>query len=220
MDLFAESLEGEGVTVQLGNWAFDRKESELGKSLTSKWICPARSGRVGCSAIEPDNVQMATDLGLPQIIPPDDVASRPCCSNKTMDFTPTPDDPDHQRKLMQREYFGSERWRKVYKRRALVEGTFGILKNGSRLRLRRDQTRIPGLAMATLVAALKVSLYNEEQLRLWHDRTGLGPTEHPLLQPEPRYWGFQGLTQAEAQAIDARHLQLLLQPSDTPAEAA
>jgi len=127
--------------------------------------------------------------------------------------------PDHQRKLMQREYYASERWRRLYKRRGLVEGAFGILKNGSRLRLRRGQNRIPGLAMATIVAALKVSLYNEEQLRAWHARTGLGPDTHPLLTPDPHYWGFKDLTKAEAEAMDARHLTRLLGSADDKVDA-
>jgi hypothetical protein len=124
-----------------------------------------------------------------------------------MDFTPDPDDPHQQRKLMQREYYGSRRWRRLFKRRALVEGVFGILKNASRQRLRRGQNRLPGLAMASLIAAIKVSVYNEEQLRAWHDRTGHGPADHPLLQPDPPYWGFRDLTEEEAKAIDAERLR-------------
>lgn len=91
-------------------------------------------------------------------------------------------------------------------RRTFVEGVFGILKNPSRQRLRRGQNRIPGLAMATVIAAVKDSVFNEEQLRAWHERTGLGPADHPLLQPDPPYWGFQDLTKEQAKAIDARRL--------------
>ena len=39
----------------------------------------------------------------PIITPPTDYATRKCCTNKTMDFTPKASDPSHQRKLMQRE---------------------------------------------------------------------------------------------------------------------
>lgn len=66
---------------------------------------------------------------------------------------------------MQREYYGNRRWRRAFKRRALVGGVFGIMKNPSRQRLRRGQNRLPGLAMASIIAAIKVSVYNEEQLR-------------------------------------------------------
>jgi hypothetical protein len=189
------------------NWAFDRKESGLGKSVTSKWICPARAGRAGCHALGPAQVEAATQMGLPIITPPEDHTTRKSCTNKTMDFTPVPDDANHQRKLMQREYYGSRRWRRLFKRRALVEGVFGILKNASRQRLRRGQNRLPGLAMASIVAAVKASVFNEEQLRSWHDRTARGPADHPLLQPDPPYWGFRDLTKEEAKAIDAEHLR-------------
>lgn len=188
------------------DWAFHRKESGLGASQTSKWICPARAGRVGCHALGPAQVATAREQGLPIVAPPEDWRTRKCCTGKTMDFTPDPDDPHHQRKLMQREYYGSRKWRRLYKRRSLVEGVFGILKNASRQRLRRGQNRLPGLAMATILAAIKVSLYNEEQLRAWHERTGRGPADHPLLQPDPHYWGFRDLTKAEAKALDAERL--------------
>lgn len=191
------------------HWAFDRKESGLGANLTSKWICPARMGRAGCHALGAPNVKTAIDLGLPIITPPDDWAARPCCTNKTVDFTPEIDNPDHQRKIAQREYLGSRRWRRTTKPRTRVEGAFGIMKNPSRQRLRRGQNRLPGLAMATIVAGVKVAVFNEEQLRLWHDRTGLGPADHPLLQPDPPSWGFRNLTEAEAEAIDATNMARL-----------
>jgi hypothetical protein len=100
-----------------------------------------------------------------------------------MDFTPDPDDADHQRKLTQREYYGSRRWRRLFKRRALVEGVFGILKNASRQRLRRGQNRLPGLAMDSIVAAVKASVFNEEQLRSWRGRTARGPADHRCCIP-------------------------------------
>lgn len=189
-------------------WAFDRKESGLGANLTSKWVCPAVAGRVGCFA-RPETIETATELGQPIITPPDDWKDRPSCNHKTIDFTPDLKDPNHQRKIMQREYVGSRRWRRATTPRSLVEGAFGILKNPSRQRLRRGQNRLPGLAMATLVAAVKIALFNEEQLRLWHAESDLGPANHPLLQPDQPDWGFSNLTQADAEALDRRHLDLL-----------
>lgn len=188
------------------SWAFDRKESGLGKNPSTKWICPAMAGRAGCWARGAENVQTAQEMGLPIITPPEDWATRKACTNKTMDFTPDPTKPHHHRKLMQREYLGDRRWRRAFKLRSLVEGTFGILKNSSRQRMRRGQNRLPGLAMANLINALKVALYNEEQLRLWHERTGMGPADHPLLQPDAHDWGFADLTKEQAKAIDARYL--------------
>lgn len=187
------------------HWAFDRKESGLGAKTTSKWVCPAQSGRVGCYA-RPETVQPAIDLGQPLVTPPTDWQDRPCCLRKTIDFTPDLTNPNHQRKIAQREYVASRRWKKQTNLRTLVEGAFGILKNPSRQRLRRGQNRLPGLAMASLVAAVKVSVFNEEQLRLWHDETGAGPADHPLLQLDNPDWGFRNLTQTEAEAIDRAHL--------------
>ena len=194
------------------HWAFDRKESGLTQNLTSKWVCPARAGRVGCYA-RPETIQGAIDLGMPLITPPTDWQDRPCCVNKTIDFTPDLIDPNHQRKIAQREYVATRRWKKKTDLRTLVEGAFGILKNPSRQRLRRGHNRLPGLAMASLVNAVKVSVFNEEQLRMWHHDTGLGPTGHPLLQLDQPDWGVRNLTQAEADAIDREHLtKLALMP--------
>lgn len=200
-------------------WAFDRKQAGLGADLETKWVCPARAGRVGCYA-RPESLEGAIADGQPLITPPDDWQDRPCCIQKSIDFTPDLTEPSHQRKIAQREYVGSRRWRERTKLRTLVEGTFGILKNPSRQRLRRGQNRIPGLAMATLVAAVKIALFNEEQLRSWHAQTGLGPADHPLLQPDQPDWGVRNLTQEEAEAIDRAHLERLrLGSGDTPGEA-
>jgi hypothetical protein len=191
------------------NWAFARKESGLGANPTSKWICQARDGRAGCWALGQDNVQAAIDLGLPVITPPEGWRDRKCCTQNTIDFTPDPTNPHHQRKLMQRYYYGSHKQRRAFKRRTLVEGAFGILKNASRLRMRRGQNRLPGLAIASILAAIKVSLFNEEQLRAWHERTDKGPVGHPLLRPEPPHHGHHDLTEGEAKAIDETYLRRL-----------
>lgn len=202
------------------NWAFDRKESGLGRNPSSKWICPAMAGRVGCWARGTDNVTVAREAGLPIITPPEDWQSRPCCTNKTMDFTPDPGKPHHQRKLMQREYVGTRRWRRAFNLRSSVEGAFGILKNPSRQRMRRGQNRLPGVAMANLINGLKASVFNEEQLRSWHEETGLGPAEHPLLQPDPHDWGFTDLTKDQAKEIDSRYLLAARTDNGTVADEA
>lgn len=189
------------------NWAFNRKESGLGANPSTKWICPAQSKRVGCFARGAANVEAARDNGLPIVTPPTDWETRPCCTGKTLDFTPDPTKPHHQRKLMQREYLGTRRWRIGFNVRSLVEGAFGILKNPSRQRMRRGQNRLPGLAIANIINSLKVAVFNEEQLRSWHEETGLGPADHPLLRPDPYDWGFSDITKAEAKEIDARYLR-------------
>jgi hypothetical protein len=39
------------------------------------------------------------------------------------------------------------------------------------------------------------------QLRAWHARTGRGPGDHPLLQPDPPYYGFIDATPEQAAEI-------------------
>lgn len=203
------------------NWAFDRKESGLGKQPTSKWICPARAGRAACHALGGLQVAAAGELGLPIITPPSDWKTRPCCTQKTIDFTPNPANVHEHRKLMQRYYYGSESWRQLYRRRTFVEGVFGILKNSSRQRLRRGQNRLPGLASATVIAAIKISVFNEEQLRAWYEATGdVRGKGHALVAPDHEYAGFVHLTKGAAAGIDAQWLQKLENPTGTDGEAA
>jgi hypothetical protein len=163
-------------------------------------------------------VQGATKLNQPIVTPPDDWQDRPACVGKSIDFTPDLKDPNHQRKIMQREYVASRRWRRSTNPRSLVEGAFGILKNPSRQRLRRGQNRLPGLAMATIVAAVKISVFNEEQLRIWHAETGKGPADHPLLQLDQPDWGFRNLSQADAEAVDEHFLSGLPTAAETDEE--
>ena len=95
-------------------WAFGRKESGLGENPTTKWICPAVAGRIGCPARGVDNVTVARLSQLAIITPPEDWQARKCCTNKTMDFTPNAAESTDQRKLMQREYLGTRRWRRAF----------------------------------------------------------------------------------------------------------
>jgi hypothetical protein len=66
---------------------------------------------------------------------------------------------------------------------------------------------MPGLATAALIAAVKIALFNEEQLRAWHARTGGAPADHPVLQPDPPSCGFIEATHEQAFAIVAQHFQ-------------
>lgn len=54
------------------NWAFHRKEAGLGSNPSTKWICPAMSGRTGCWARGESNTTNAREMGLPIITPPED----------------------------------------------------------------------------------------------------------------------------------------------------
>lgn len=216
----ASEDEWETICVEVENfkhkWAMARKESGLGLSLTTKWVCPARDNRAICDAVHgKDSSKLATATGLPRIVPPTDWQSRPCCTQASVDFTPDPGDPDHQVKLAQRDYVGTRSHRKKAKRRSMVEGVFGILKNPSRQRMTRGQNRIAGLAVATLILAIKTSVFNEEQLRAWHERTGAGPVDHPLLQPDQPYHGHGYLSREDAAAIDAKWMAKLNEEDDS-----
>jgi|GEM_PF-2867464 hypothetical protein len=46
-------------------------------------------------------------------------------------------------------------------------------------------------------------------LRTWHDETGLGPTDHELLVPDPEFHGFRQLTREEAESPDSTYLKEL-----------
>jgi hypothetical protein len=74
--------------------------------------------------------------------------------------------------------------------------------------------------MASIVAEVKASVFDEEQLRSWHDRTARGPADRPLLQPDPPYRGFRDLTKEEAKAVDAEHLRRLHGGHPRPVAAA
>jgi len=183
-------------------WAFSRKESGL-YGTTSKWICPLNDGRAGCTS-DPASLQTALKSELPIITAPTDWRSRDCCTKTTIDIRPDPTQPAWQRKLAQRHYYGSRAWRRLFKRRGMVEGVFGILKNPSKQRLRRGHNRVAGIAIATLLSGIKVAVYNGEQARSCHERTGAGPADHPLLQPDAAYYGHKYLTHHEAADIDSK----------------
>jgi hypothetical protein len=137
------------------------------------------------------------------ITPPEGWQHLDSCTKQWIDFTPDPAKASDQRKLAQRHYYGSEQWRKLYNLRSWVESTFGILKNPSRQAIRRGHNRLTGLATLTLINALKIAVYNEEQLRIWHDKTRRGPEGHPLLTVDPPFEGLKFLTAEERARIDS-----------------
>jgi hypothetical protein len=200
------------------NWAFTRKESGL-LGPTSKWICPLHDGRCGCTCNQA-SLDMARTSGLPIITAPADWQSRDCCTLATIEIRPDPTEAAWQRKLAQRYYYGSRKWRRLFKRRSMVEGVFGILKNPSKQRMRRGHNRVAGIAIASLLTGIKVAVYNAEQLRSWHAKTGLGPTDHPLLEPNPAYHGHTYLDAEQGAEIDRKYMTELQGQHDDPAAAA
>jgi hypothetical protein len=89
------------VELFQANWAMVRKESGLGPSLTTKWMCPALAGTAGCPARGTANVELARRKNLPIITPPRRLAEPALLHQKTVDFTPDPTDHNHQVKLAQ-----------------------------------------------------------------------------------------------------------------------
>jgi hypothetical protein len=141
--------------------------------------CPAIAGTVGC-ARKDLTIEAAIIRKLPIIInPPDDDVAPKCCTQTTVTMG-----PDAQRKLWQQEYWGSPAWILSNNRRTFVEGVFGNVKNASTENLCRGFFRITGLARVTLLVGIALVAHNARQPGNWHDRTGNGGANHPLLQPD------------------------------------
>ncbi|MDA8282516.1 MAG: hypothetical protein M0Z42_04275 [Actinomycetota bacterium] len=171
----------------------------------ARWECPASAGTVGCPNC-PGTVAAAISLGLPVIENPPALAgpnAPACCTQRTVTITP----PALVRKLMQPFYWGSKQWREIFGKRTYVEGSYGNRKNPSTENLRRGYLRVTGVARVNLFSIFPVVSYNLRMLQNWHDRTGLGNPDHPLLAKAPQSFGFKLLTEAESQAIGERFLE-------------
>ena len=144
-----------------------------------RFQCPALAGTVGCP-LRAGSVEAAVELGLPVVTDPPERSTAPkCCTQATVELK-----EDGQRKLWQREYWGSKRWKLSNNRRTFVEGAFGNLKNPSGEDLRRGYFRITGQARITLLLGVTATAHNARQLSNWHVRTGNGDPTHPLLAPD------------------------------------
>ncbi len=153
-----------------------------------QWMCPAVAGTVACPLVagsleaadlhyKETGQQLLVIQGPPD---PDDPAQPAICRQPTMVIN-----PDALRKLHQALYWGSEKWEAMYNKRSAVEGSYGNRKNEQTENYRRGQTRATGIGKATLLAAVTVGVYNLRMLRNWHDNTGQGDPNHPLLTPDP-----------------------------------
>jgi hypothetical protein len=67
--------------------------------------------------------------------------------------------------------------------------------------MRRGLHRHTGLTLTHLVIALVNASYNLRILRNWHERTGLGPCDHPLLTPVTNPRTFTIISWEEAIAL-------------------
>jgi hypothetical protein len=180
-----------------------------------RFECPGHAGTVGCDRV-PGSVDIAIVGNLPVITaPPDDATAPKWCTQDTVELR-----PDGQRKIWQKEYWGSPRWIKSFNRRTYVEGAFGNIKNPSTENLCRGFFRVTGLAKVTLLVGLALVAHNARQLRNWHERTGNGDENHPLLQPDSETLLLH-VSPAEYAAFQAwRALQQSLDDVDEDEEAA
>ncbi|WP_028652722.1 hypothetical protein [Nocardioides halotolerans] len=173
----------------------------------SRWECPARAGKVGCTHV-PGTIEVAHQLDLPSIArPPAQDAKPTCCNQRTFMIRiqpPAEDDTRSERdrktklaqamKHAQDEYWGDKRWETSYRRRTYVEAAFGLLKAPNNENVHRGLFRFVGLPLVTLSITAAATATNLRQLRNWHDRTGNGDLANPLLAPEPEFHGFVLLT--------------------------
>ena len=161
-------------------------------------VCPAQAGKVGCENC-PGTKAAAQLTGKPIIENPPNEAidGEPLprvCTQSAVTLRP----PEKIRKLHQIHYWGSSAWEKMFARRTYVEGSYGGRKNVSTENLRRGQFQSMGLPWANVVVSLVAASYNLRLLQNWHDRSGDGDPNHPLLRSSTgvRPWMYMSEEQA------------------------
>jgi hypothetical protein len=164
--------------------------------------CPARNGTIGCPLIE-GTVAVAIEAEMPVIKKPPEEAARPlACQQDTVTLRIDTDDQKMAVKTLQHHYWGSSAWQEDYARRTHIEGFFGCLQNEEIGTISGDTHQQRGLAAVTIIYSMAAAISNAHILRLWHEQTGHGDPEHPLLMPEPPFHGFKELNEIERLAID------------------
>jgi hypothetical protein len=157
---------------------------------TLRLQCPALTGTVGCP-LRPGTDAAAIEKGRPVVANPPDPngpEGLPLCCTQTKVSVTT---PVKIRKVQQQHYWGSPTWERTYAKRTHIEGVFGNLKNDAAENLSRGLTRGMGLVWMNMVVAMTAASYNRRTLRKWHEETGHGPADHPLLQPIIQPSGFE-----------------------------
>jgi hypothetical protein len=151
-------------------------------TLPMRGVCPALAGKVGCANC-PGTTATAQLKGQPIIENPPNEAidGEPLpkvCRKGSVTLRP----PEKVRKLHQIHYWGGQAWEKMFARRTYVEGSYGGRKNVSSENMRRGQFQSMGLPWANVVVSLVAASYNLRLLQNWHDRSGDGDPNHPLLR--------------------------------------
>lgn len=173
----------------------------------ARYGCPALDGAVGCP-LRPETMATAVRALLPIVTDvPGEVGRPKICSQESVQIKITNKNEEIAMKLYQRPYWGSRSWRLSYARRTFVEGWFGVLKSTPATGFHRGSHQFVGLPLVTLVVAVAAATTNLRLLRTWHESTGFGDTQHPLLQPDKEDNGSSRLTKQQADEIDARKLR-------------
>ena len=169
----------------------------------ARYGCPALDGAIGCP-LRPETMATAVQANLPIVTDiPNEVGRPKLCTQESVQIKITKKEEETAMKMHQRYYWGSKSWRLSYARRTFVEGWFGVLKNTSSTGFHRGSHQFVGLPLVTLVVSMAAATTNLRLLRTWHERTGFGDTQHPLLQPDAEYHGSSRLTKQQADEIDA-----------------
>lgn len=164
--------------------------------------CPAKNGTVGCPLVA-GTVAAAAIHNLPTVSDPPAAIDRPkICTQATVTLRMTTPAQQRAMKLHQPDYWGSPAWEKNYARRTRIEGWFGVLKSASSTGMDRDSYQFRGLPWVTLVLSLAAAVTNHHLLRSWHESSGLGDPDHPLLRPDQPFHGFTQLSAEQAREID------------------
>ncbi len=167
-----------------------------------KCRCPARKGTVGCPLVE-GTMAVALEAELDYIKEPPAESGRPLiCQQDTVTLRIENDDHKVIVKPLQHHYWGSAAWQEDYARRTHIEGFFGCLQNDEIGTVDGSTHQQRGLAAVTIIYSMAAAISNAHILRLWHEQTGLGDPEHPLLTPDPTFFGFMELDEIGAREID------------------
>lgn len=176
-------------------WAFAmQRRKRLGTDGKTRWTCPAKAGKVGCPFVK-DSVASARKYGQPVVVPPE--APTKFCEQETVQI-----EAGKHMKYAQEEYWGSSAWETSWNRRTYVEGVYGNLKNPNTENIHRGFFQFVGMPLVTLALTAAVVSYNIREYNSWHERTGAGDPDHPLLKQTAWVHGFEMLTQEQAKAID------------------
>lgn len=171
----------------------------------AQWVCPAVNGQVACPNVAGsiqarDELYKQTGKKITIILNPpnpDEPACPMVCKQPTMVI-----DPGELRKLYQDRPWGTPAWEAQYAKRPAVEGSYGNRKNAQCENYRRGHTRAQGIGKATLLSLGAIVVYNLRMLRNWHERTGLGDPDNPLLTPDEKPYAVVALT---AEQYDQLH---------------